>query len=274
MEKNNQLVTLVNESQLEPSQAKHILEQFQDYFEIAAEWEQKAKTIVVTKDTQVAEMEMARSGRLFLRAKRIAVENVRKKLKEQALREGKAIDGIANVLKALMIPIEEYFDKQEHFVKIKEDEKREAMRLEVEKRIEDDRIAKERADAEERERIRIENVKLKEEADLREWRLSEERRLHDESIAKERAKADAEKRVMEDRARQDREAAEKKLREEREKAEAEKKKAEEKARKEKAAADKKAEAERKEKERLAELLKNQVECPFCHKIFHMKVGMY
>ena len=110
----NQLQTIVQQSGLEKNKADFILKQFQDYFKIAAEWEDKAKTIIVTDASQKSEMEMARVGRLFLREKRIAVEKARKNLKEQALREGKAIDGIANVLKALIVPIEEYLDKQEH----------------------------------------------------------------------------------------------------------------------------------------------------------------
>ncbi len=101
----NQLEVIVKESGLEQSKAKYILENFQDYFKIAEEWEQKAKTIIVTDVSQVTEMEMAKVGRKFLSKKRIDVENSRKKLKEQSLREGKAIDGIANVLKALIIPI-------------------------------------------------------------------------------------------------------------------------------------------------------------------------
>ena len=48
------------------------------------------------------------------------------------------------------------------------------------------------------------------------------------------------------------------------------KEAEAKAAKEKEAERQKAEAERKEKERLAEILKNQVECPYCHKKFQIK----
>ena len=83
-----------------------MLDNFSDYFKIAAEWEQKAKTIKVVDETQKADMEMARVGRLFLREKRIAIEKKRKELKEQSLREGKAIDGIANVLKAVIVPIE------------------------------------------------------------------------------------------------------------------------------------------------------------------------
>lgn len=279
----NKLAVILKESQLEPTKAQYILEQFQDYFAIAAEWEAKARAIVVTNETQKAEMEMARTGRLFLREKRIAVEKARKKLKEQALREGKAIDGIANVLKALIAPIEEYLDKQEHFVELKQEATREQARIDEEKRLEEEEIAKQKAKDEEDERIRKENEKLKIEAEVREKRLAEERRLHDESIAKERAKADAEKKVMDDRvarerkaaeekAQKEREAREKKQAEEKAKVEAEKKKAEEKAKKEKEALEEKAEAERKAKERLAEQLRNQVVCPKCGHKFQRKEG--
>ena len=113
---NNQLLALVRESGLVEAKAKILLENFSNYFEIAADWEKKAKMIVVTDISQLADMKMARTGRLFLREKRIAIEKTRKQLKEQSLREGKAIDGIANVLKALIIPTEEYLERQEKFV--------------------------------------------------------------------------------------------------------------------------------------------------------------
>ncbi len=164
----NQLEVIVKESGLEQSKAKFILENFQNYFEIADEWANKAKTIKVTDASQKADMEIARVGRLFLREKRIAVENSRKQLKEQALREGKAIDGIANVLKALIVPIEEYLEKQEKFVELKEEAEREAKRIEIERRMEEEELAKQKADAEERERIRLENERLKKEAEERE----------------------------------------------------------------------------------------------------------
>src|SRR3990167_5707968 len=184
----NQLQIIVKESGLEQSKAKFILENFQNYFEIADDWAKKARAIVVTDENQKAEMQMARAGRLFLREKRIAVEDARKNLKEQALREGKAIDGIANVLKALIIPIEEYLEKQEKFVEIREENKREAMRIEIEKRIEDERIAKEKADAEEQERIRIENEKLKAEAIKREKQAQAERKKQEAILAEQKAK--------------------------------------------------------------------------------------
>lgn len=174
-----ELEVIVQKSGLDSTKANELLTKFSDYFDIAAEWELKAKAIVVTDESQTVDMQMARAGRLFLKEKRVAVEKTRKEMKAQALREGKAIDGIANVLKALIIPIEEHLDQQEHFVEIRakkaEDER---LRLVAEKE-EADRVAKEKAEREKQERIRVENEKLKVEA-------VEKDRL----IAKEKAKAD------------------------------------------------------------------------------------
>lgn len=279
MKKENRLAVILKDSQLEPSKVKYILEQFQGYFAIAEEWEQKAKAITVTKADQTAEMEMARTGRLFLKEKRVAVEKARKTLKEQALREGKAIDGIANVLKALIVPIENYLDAQEHFVEIKAEEKREAMRLEIETRLENERLAEEKAKAEEQERLRIENEKLKAEAEKREKKAATERKKQAAILAKEREKAEAEREVLKEKARKEREAHDKKMLEERNKARKEKEVQEEKAwiaesnaKIEREKAHKKAEAERKEKERLANILKNQIMCPRCGHKFQPKRG--
>jgi hypothetical protein len=78
-------------------------------------------------------------------------------------------------------------------------------RIEAEKKAEEARIAKEKADAEERERIRIENERLKAEAEEKEKQL-----------AAERAKAEEEKKAIEDKAKKEREAAEAKLKAEQE----------------------------------------------------------
>jgi len=96
------------------------------------------------------------------------------------------------------------------------------------KQAEAERIAREKAVAEERERMRIENEKLKAEREARE-----------KEIAAERAKVESERKVAEEKARKEREEAELKLKAEREasaKLEAElkaKKDAEERATKEK-----------------------------------------
>ncbi|HDY87803.1 MAG TPA: hypothetical protein ENH82_06750 [bacterium] len=261
----DKLQVIVKESGLEKTKASVILEKFQDYFKIADEWEQKAKTIKVVDESQTADMQMARIGRLFLKDKRMAVEKTRKELKEQALREGKAIDGIANVLKALIVPIEEYLDKQEHFVELKEAAEEAERRVEVERRMEEERIAEEKAkveaEAKERERIRLENIKLKKEAEAKEILLQKERK---------KAKAERHK-------------AELKLQEEREKAEKERKIAQAEADKFFKIEQEKQAAIHKERDRklleqqiareeaeakAAELLK-EIECPYCHKKFKL-----
>lgn len=233
VEETTDLTVIVEESGLEPAKAQVLLDNFSDYFQLAADWETKARAIVVSNESQEAEMKMAREGRLFLRKKRIDVENTRKKLKEQSLREGKAIDGIANVLKALIVPIEEYLDEQEHFAENKRKAEEEARRQEAEKllREKEERERLER-EAEER-RIREENERLKKEAEEREKQAQAER----EAAAKAQREA-------EEKARKEREAIEAKARAEREKAERERKAAEEKARKEQEAAEAKARAER------------------------------
>ena len=278
IEPKNQLVTLVEKSELDPTKAQVLLENFQDYFKIASEWEARAKTIVVTDISQAVEMKLARTGRLYLRDKRIAIEKTRKELKEQSLREGKAIDGIANVLKALIVPIEEYLDEQEHYVA--NIAKAEAARIqaELEAQGERDRIERERKAAEEQEHIRVENARLKVEAEKaeaerlkKEQELEAERkRVADEAAAKERALADERAKVEADRLAAERKAAAEKqaiedaARKEREAAAAEVKRvADEAAAK---AAKLQAEIDAKNKAE-ADRLAQEIECPHCHKRF-------
>lgn len=116
----NQLAKIVTESGLEQTKAQVILTNFQNYFDIASEWDAKVSSLNVTDVSQVTEMKMAREARLFLKAKRIDVENTRKQLKEQSLREGQTIDHIAGILKNLIIPIEEKAEQIEKFKELKE----------------------------------------------------------------------------------------------------------------------------------------------------------
>ena len=188
------LEKLVSESDLDSTKAAVLLENFRDYFQIASEWEVKARAIVVTDAGQKAEMDMARVGRLFLREKRLAVEKTRKSLKEQALREGKAIDGIANVLKAVIVPIEQYLGEQENFVKIQAAAEVERVAAEMVAKAEADRLAAEEAERVEQERVRLEHIRLKEEAEKTEveWEKSErvrralEKEVEDKRLAVQR----------------------------------------------------------------------------------------
>lgn len=76
-------------------------------------------------------------------------------------------------------------------------------KIEAEKKVEADRIAKEKALKEEQERIRKENEKLKSEAEAKE-----------KELADERAKAETERKALEDKAKKEREVAEAQARKE------------------------------------------------------------
>jgi hypothetical protein len=104
MEEQNQLQRMV--ATLPETKAKVLLEKFNEYFEVAAQWEAKLNTLIVTDEDQIAEMKMAGEARKFLKKKRTEIENTRKEMKEDALREGNMIDGIAKVLKGLIEPLE------------------------------------------------------------------------------------------------------------------------------------------------------------------------
>ena len=266
----NQLEVIVRESGLEPTKARVMLDQFSDAFKFAAEWDERSKTLVVTDASQTAVMQMARTGRLELKAKRVEIEKTRKQLKEQALREGKAIDGIANVLKALIVPIEERLDEQEHFVERQQAAAEEARRQAAEEAL----LEKERREAE-AEALRIkeqeaENERLRKEAVEREAALEKERKAAAAELARINAEAEAERKEAAAKLEQQRKANEAELERERKRAaEAAKAEAEKKARVAAQAADKARKlAEKEAAEREANLqeqlrLARMVTCPKC-----------
>ena len=102
METKTELQVIIDQSGLEKSKAQVLLEKFTDYFQIAAEWEQKSNALVVNDISQTTEMKMADEARKFLKQKRIDIEKTRKELKEESLREGQTIDAIAKILKNLI----------------------------------------------------------------------------------------------------------------------------------------------------------------------------
>jgi hypothetical protein len=277
METENKLAVIVQQAQLDKTKSDYILEKFGDYFSIAAHWEAKAKTLLVTDESQTDLMKEARQGRLELKVRRVELEKSRKELKEQSVREGKAIDGIANVLKALIVPIEEYLEKQENFITIKKEAEKQILaderkkilspycdcslfnlgemsegqfqqllsgqkaayelQKENEKKAELERIEAERKRAEEQERIRQEIIRLSKEAEERERRHVEEMRIKEAERNKQLEIERKEREIREIELRKEREAKEKIESELRAKKEAERKL--------------RAEEERKEKERIA-----------------------
>lgn len=254
-------LAIVDIGPMEEATQQFLIDRFIPFFEQAIEWKEKAESLVVTDINQTREMKMAREARLALREIRINADKNRKALKEDSLRYGRAVQGVYNVIEAVISPIENHLEKQEKFKEIYEMNHREALRLEREQLAKDVR------------EYMISNINLGEitEEDFqRLWsgaklqkQAAEEAERKAEEDRQERLKAEAEERerlrVENERLRAEavRIAAEKKA--ELDKLEAEMKAAKEKAAQERAEAEKQAAAARAEAARIAAELRAKEE---------------
>lgn len=129
MTENTKLEVVVNNAGLAEEKSKALLQAFVGYFNQAQKIAAEAKQLVVTDISQVQEMQQARTLRRQLQDIRTkGVEKTRIELKEQSLREGKAIDGIANVIKALIVPVEQHLEAQEKYAQRLEGERKEKVK--------------------------------------------------------------------------------------------------------------------------------------------------
>jgi len=180
----------------------------------------KTDKVIVVKDVNDKEgMLKAREARLLLKKARTTVENKRKELKEDIVKQGKAIDKIAKFVKEEIVPVENYLQHQEDYAKVIA----EAERLKLKnKRVEDlllytDDISLYNLDdmTDEQFGKLLETVK-----DQYEYKVAEAKRVEEERIQKERAEAEERARIEEENQKLKAEA------EERAKADAEKQRAE------------------------------------------------
>lgn len=207
----NELIKIVDESQLQQDKSKLLVESYAGFYTTANQLATEAKTIKVESIDQVEEMQKARDIRLKLKAVRVETEKTRKELKEQSLREGKAIDGMANIIKALVVPVEEYLENQEKFaerIKEAEDKEVEQRRInELSKYVESvevyklhpsdmstdtfEQLVKAAKTAHEAQ------IKAEQEAEAERARVAEEERKENERIREENAKLQKEREARE-----------------------------------------------------------------------------
>lgn len=119
----NELVAVAEDNGLEKTKVEILLSSFGQSYADARKLASGATSIIVTDEDQTTLMREARTKRLALKNIRVEVENTRKSLKEQSLREGKAIDGMSNIIKALIVPVEEHLEKQEKFAEVRQAER-------------------------------------------------------------------------------------------------------------------------------------------------------
>jgi hypothetical protein len=276
---NNQLVKVIDESGVEKQTAIILQESFMPFFQKANEWSEKAKTLIVTDVSQTREMAMARQARLALREIRIEADKVRKTLKEDSLRYGRAVQGVYNVIEYLIKPTEEYLEQQEKFVELQEAKRKAELKAvremelqpliefvpyginlsdmaepDYQKLLNGAKLQMQQKMEEEAREKAAEEARVKAEKEEQERIRQENERLRKEAEEKER-QLEEERKNAERRQFEINEA----FRIEREKAEKEKKEAEDKARKEREAIEAKAEKEREEAAEKARIEKEKAD---------------
>lgn len=120
----NQITKIVHENNLPQSKAELIVSSFNSFFIDAKQIIDQNKSITIQGEEDVQGMKQAREARLKLKDIRVQAEKVRKQLKEESRREGLAIDGVSNLLKMLIVPTEEYLEKQEKFAELQAEKRR------------------------------------------------------------------------------------------------------------------------------------------------------
>lgn len=123
----NQLQVILKEQHVPKAQAEALIEAFGGPFNEVGEILADYQTIKVTDITDVEGMNSARTKRLALKKARTTVENKRKELKENIVKQGRAIDSVARFVKEVIAPAEEYLQLQEDFAKLEAKRKHEAM---------------------------------------------------------------------------------------------------------------------------------------------------
>jgi trichohyalin len=96
---------------------------FEPLFKAAQEWETIVKDIVVVDVNDKDMMLKARDARLKLKEIRVNVEKTRKGLKENLVLKSKAIDGLANIIKSYIVPLEDKLEEQEKFIELQEEKR-------------------------------------------------------------------------------------------------------------------------------------------------------
>ena len=103
---------------------------FKDFFAQMEQWEEKAATLIVEDETQTGLMFEAGVARKALASIRVAVEKQRKAMKEDSLRTGQAIDGVAKMMRERIEAMEAHLAAQENFIANREAARVEALRSE------------------------------------------------------------------------------------------------------------------------------------------------
>lgn len=222
MSESNKLEVILKQQEVSKADMTKLVEAFGGPFDEAGDIIANYKTIKVSDENDTDTMAEAREKRLILKRARTTVENNRKELKADIVKQGRAIDSVARFVKEEIEPAEAYLESQEKYAEIAKAErlaKRKADRIEKLLAFTDDISLynlEEMTDAQfkvllhsvktHKEAQEAEEVKLKKEEEAkRKAEAEEQERVRKEN---EKLRAEAEEREKEAEAKREKEEAE------------------------------------------------------------------
>lgn len=109
--------TVLKKLEAKTPEEKNALQEYRGLIELEKLSESliKGKSIEVKDISEIELISESREIRLFLKQTRNTIEKKRKELKENIVLRGKAIDGMANIFKDMIVPVEKHLEDQEKF---------------------------------------------------------------------------------------------------------------------------------------------------------------
>ncbi len=123
----DQFALVLKENPIAPSEAQALESVFGPMLKQVQVWKSMAESIKVISPDQIEDMQQARKLRLLLKDTRVEADKKRKEMKEESLRKGKAVDGMFNIIKFLIVPLEEKLQKDEDFIHEMEEKRMDEM---------------------------------------------------------------------------------------------------------------------------------------------------
>lgn len=231
------LVAIIEEQGITKSGMHPLIEAFGAPFTEAGEVLADYQAIKVQDELDLKTMAKAREARLILKKARTTIEANRKDLKADIVKQGRAIDSVARLVKEQIEPAEKYLETQEKYAELKAAERTARIRAEriekLSKYVDDMAIFNLDEMTDERFEVVLASAKAQKEAEI-----AAEKKAEADRLAAEKAEREEQERIR--------------LENEKLKAEAEKREKAEAAERKKREAEeaKRLEAERKERERI------------------------
>jgi len=126
----NELVEVIKETGLVNPQSEIIINKFMPVFMEAKTQIELSVDIKVTDISQVEDMRKAKEIRLALKRIRNNADSIREELKAESLKYGNAVQGVFNLIKDAIKPVEERLEESEKFKERLEEEKAKTIKAE------------------------------------------------------------------------------------------------------------------------------------------------